>query len=63
MASTSTSFEYSDLIEIAKSITLEKLKPKDYIFQFGDQGDKFYIIIQGKVGVFVPDKKEVPEEV
>jgi CRP-like cAMP-binding protein len=32
-------------------------KKGDYVFKFGDFGDKFYIILKGEVSVRIPDPK------
>lgn len=38
-----------DLQEITKVLSFEKFAPGDIIINFGEQGDKFYVIIQGFV--------------
>lgn len=52
-----------ELIEIAKNILLEEFKTNDIIIEFQEEGDKFFIILEGQVAVYVPDYLEVsPQE-
>jgi len=55
-------FEFSDLLEISKSITLEKFEIGQYVFKHQEVGNKFYIILKGEVGVYVPEEAAVSEE-
>lgn len=41
---------------------LEEFEEGEKIFDFGDFGDKFYIILQGQVGVDVPIKTQISAE-
>jgi hypothetical protein len=34
----------------------------DYVFKFGDFGDKFYVILRGEVSVRIPDPKNKNRE-
>ena len=43
-----------DLIEIAKSLLLETFNKDDMVFDFGDEGEKFYIILEGTVSIRIP---------
>jgi CRP-like cAMP-binding protein len=45
--------------ECCKVMTLEEYSDGDYIFKFGEKGDKFYIILSGSVSVKVPTKKKL----
>jgi CRP-like cAMP-binding protein len=40
-----------------RALTLEQFEAEQVVFQKGEAGTKFYIIIQGKVGVYVSDPK------
>ncbi|KAL4466751.1 hypothetical protein ABPG74_010348 [Tetrahymena malaccensis] len=40
--------------ELFKEIYLESYNSLDTVFEFGDQGDKFYIILQGEVYILSP---------
>jgi len=42
-----------------KVMTLEKCNKGQVVFDFGDSGDKFYIILKGKVSVMIPSKKSI----
>jgi len=33
------------------------MKKGEYVFRFGDTGDKFYVILKGEVSVRIPDPK------
>lgn len=49
----------SDLVEIAQVLQLENFHSGSLIFDYGDVGDKFYIILQGQVGIEIPEQIEV----
>ena len=51
-----------DLVEIAKSLLLETFKVDDMIFDYGDEGDKFYIVVAGSVSIRIPILVPVPAE-
>lgn len=40
-----------------RSLTLEQFDAEQVVFHKGEAGSKFYIIIQGTVGIFVADPK------
>ncbi|OMJ93958.1 hypothetical protein SteCoe_3020 [Stentor coeruleus] len=42
--------------ECCRVMTLEIYNPEEAVINFGEIGDKFYIIIKGKVGIYVPSK-------
>ena len=44
--------------KIAKICKLEKFKPNEAIIVYGDIGEKFYIVLEGQVGVFLPEYYE-----
>ena len=44
-------------------MTLEEFGPGQNVFNHGETGNKFYIILEGKVAVLIPDKVKVPPEV
>ena len=48
--------------ECCRVMNLETAQKGSKVFEFGEIGDKFYIILEGKVGVFVPTKKIVNQE-
>ena len=41
-------------MEIIKALRIERFKKDDLVFEYGDLGDKFYIILEGSVSVLVP---------
>jgi CRP-like cAMP-binding protein len=41
---------------LCRTMSLEEFGPREFIFQMGEMGDKFYIILQGSVGVQVPSQ-------
>ncbi|OMJ83478.1 hypothetical protein SteCoe_15580 [Stentor coeruleus] len=45
--------------ECCKVMTLEEYSQEDIIFNFGDKGDKFFIILSGSVSVKTPARKKV----
>ena len=42
--------------ECCRAMTLEVYEQGEIVFQFGDIGDRFYTIIQGKVAILIPSK-------
>ena len=40
--------------KIVKICKLQKFKPNETIIIYGDVGNKFYIVLEGQVGVFLP---------
>jgi len=51
-----------DLQEIALNLLLEQFHPGQMVFDHGDAGDKFYIILKGQVGVYIPIRVKVEHE-
>ena len=47
----------SDISEIALSLLLETFDEDEMVFDQGDYGDKFYIILKGEVGIDISHKK------
>ena len=43
--------------ECCKSMTMEEYSAEDFIFNFGEKGEKFYIILTGSVSVKMPADK------
>eukprot|EP00854_Cymbomonas_tetramitiformis_P013809 gene13809-16319_t len=41
--------------ELVRRMTLEAFNPGDYVMQMGERGDKWYIVLQGSLMVFVPN--------
>lgn len=41
---------------LCRTMTLEEFGPRDFVFQMGENGEKFYIILAGSVGVQVPSQ-------
>ena len=46
-------------LDIAKSLTYLKLPEKSIVFEYGTLGDLFYIILEGKVKILIPDKEKI----
>ncbi len=47
--------------KIVSVLNLEKFNPNQYIMKFGEEGDKFYIVLKGKVALYKPiyNRKEM----
>ena len=45
--------------KIIKYAKLEEFPPNSLIFNYGDPGDKFYILLKGSVSLYKPEYKEV----
>lgn len=41
---------------LCRTMTLEEFAPREFIFEMGELGDKFYIILSGSCGVQVPSQ-------
>jgi len=41
---------------LCRTMTIEEFGPREFVFQMGENGDKFYIILTGSVGVQVPSQ-------
>ena len=52
-----------ELVDIAMVMTLEEFEEGQNVVKFGEIGRKFYMILKGSVGIFVPDRIEVDESV
>ena len=46
-----------DFLDIIEALKYETYHHEHVIFQWGDFGDKFYILIQGQVRVLIPSPK------
>ena len=44
--------------KLARICKLEKFEPNDIIISFGDIGDKFYIVLEGLVEIYIPEYYE-----
>ncbi|CAD8199026.1 unnamed protein product [Paramecium octaurelia] len=55
---TSTLLEFTRLI--SQNLQYERFQKKNAVFEIGDQGDKFYIILTGKVAVYI---KRQPQQI
>ena len=51
----------SELMEIAKALLLETKPEGQMVFDHGDVGYKFYIILKGTVTVKLPIEVDIPE--
>lgn len=49
--------EQQILERICHHLTLESFAANESVFQYGESGNKFYIILEGSVGVHVPRGK------
>eukprot|EP00347_Sterkiella_histriomuscorum_P023519 403334331 len=45
-----------DLIEICQRLKYENISAQKNVIQYGEYGDRFYIILEGQVSVWIPDK-------
>ena len=47
--------------KIVSVLNLEKYNPNQYIMKFGEEGDKFYIVLKGKGALYKPiyNRKEM----
>ena len=43
-----------DMFKIYKALYLERFEKDEEICKFGEQGDTFYMILKGEVGIRVP---------
>ena len=48
----------TEVYEITKHLNYEHFNKNDIIFEYGSQGDKYYLIIRGEVAVMLPSKKQ-----
>ena len=49
-------------MEIAKALLVEEIKNGNKVCEYGDCGEKFYIIIKGSVKVEIPEIITVPKK-
>ena len=47
--------ETFELREISKALLVEKFKPGEQVCEYGEIGNKFYIILRGSVRVDIPE--------
>ena len=52
------------LFKISFALKYEYFEENKVIFQFGDKGVKFYLVLQGKVSILIPEKKtfSIPQD-
>ena len=43
-----------DLKDVCKGMDYIKKSPHSYVIKWGEEGDRFYIILRGEVGVWLP---------
>ncbi|CDW90548.1 UNKNOWN [Stylonychia lemnae] len=51
-----------DFVFLCERATYEHFNPNKNIFQYGDYGEKFYIVLQGSVQVLIPRRKDRASE-
>jgi CRP-like cAMP-binding protein len=44
-------------LDIARSIRVTNIKKGQRLFDVGSVGDQFFIIVQGKIGIYYPSKE------
>jgi hypothetical protein len=49
--------ELSDHLELCKCIKFDKIDRHRRLFNADDKADKFYIVVQGKLGIYFPKQK------
>lgn len=52
--------EKQDLNEISKSIFLEQYNPGEMLFDYGERGSKFYLVMKGTVNIEIPKVVDIP---
>lgn len=52
----------ADLLEVAKTLLLENFDAEEMVFDHGEPGSKFYIILKGAVGVDIPIRIKVEQD-
>ena len=60
-ADTADDMQEDDMSIIARQLKFEFYNKDEIVFNVGDKGDKFYIIMQGEASVLVPIKKSFKE--
>jgi CRP-like cAMP-binding protein len=53
----SRQIEGQSIFDVCMGLKHEYKRKGDYVFKFGDFGDKFYVILTGEVSVRIPDPK------
>eukprot|EP00347_Sterkiella_histriomuscorum_P002457 403368072 len=48
----------TEQFEITKNLHFEHFKKDEVVFEYGSQGDKYYLLIRGEVAVMLPCKKQ-----
>jgi len=51
-----------DLSHVARHLRFEFYEKDEYIYKFGDKGDKFFLLLHGQASVLVPQKKSFHEK-
>ena len=51
----------SDLDEIIQVMEIENFEEGQKVFNIGDYGDKFYIILSGEAAVLIPNHDEIKD--
>jgi len=51
-------FTEENLNLVSRHLIMEKFEPKHMIFDYGTRGDKFYIILRGKVSIWIPKNEK-----
>ena len=52
-----------ELAHIAMAMKLEIFEDNSKIMSYGEPGEKFYMLLKGNVGVYVPSNAKVSEKV
>ena len=48
----------SVLFEILRNLKVREAKAQELLFRYGDEGDSFFVILKGTVGVLVSEEQE-----
>jgi len=46
--------KYHELLDIAHCLKYEHSEKNDVVFNYGEEGDRFYLVIDGTADVYVP---------
>ncbi len=49
----------SAIVDILSLMTYKEMKADEFVIQYGDFGDEFYVILEGQCEVQVPDKNQL----
>ena len=55
----SNEIDRESLLKIISSMSIHSLDSNKRIYNYGDEGDKFYIILKGSIGMYKPSPKEI----